>query len=93
MAFKFAAKNRETGRTGAVTVKAADEQSARQKLVLGGYDVVRLIRVSNGQESSLQFHFKHSAAVSTPAPEKTGLVAALRSLVTRIDNAFYYAYY
>ena len=46
MNFKFVARNRETGKTGALTVKAANETAARQKLELSGFDVVRLVRSS-----------------------------------------------
>ncbi len=44
MNFKFVAKNRETGKTGSLTVKAASEAAARQKLELSGFDVLRLVR-------------------------------------------------
>ena len=90
MAFKFVAKNRETGRTGAVTVKAASEESARQKLRLGGYEVVRLMRVNNGREGSIELQIKSVSVESTPKNETNGFCAAIRSLITRIDNAFYY---
>jgi hypothetical protein len=98
MAFKFVAKNRETGRTGAVTVKAPSEQSARQKLTLGGYEVVRLMRVSNGLEGSLQYHGPVSTtSVTSTAPaqkqQQSGLCGVLQSLVTRINNAFYYGHF
>jgi hypothetical protein len=52
MTFKFVAKNLQTGKTGAVTVKADRETVARQKLQLSGYEVVRLMRITHGQENS-----------------------------------------
>jgi hypothetical protein len=61
MTFKFVAKNLQTGKTGAVTVKADRETIARQKLQLSGYEVVRLMRVTNGQEDSVKMVI-HSAA-------------------------------
>jgi hypothetical protein len=66
MTFKFVAKNLQTGMTGSVTVRADRESIARQKLQLSGYEVVRLVRVSNGQEHSLKVTLP--SAVSVPAP-------------------------
>ena len=65
MTFKFVAKNLQTGKTGAVTVKADRETIARQKLQLSGYEVVRLMRVTNGQEDSVKMVI-HSAAPARP---------------------------
>jgi hypothetical protein len=67
MTFKFVAKNLQTGKTGAVTVKADRETIARQKLQLSGYEVVRLMRVTNGQENSVKMVI-HSANPAARAP-------------------------
>jgi hypothetical protein len=67
MTFKFVARNLQTGKTGAVTVKADRETVARQKLQLSGYEVVRLMRVTNGQENSSKIVI-YSATSTARAP-------------------------
>lgn len=90
MTFKFVAKNRETGKTGSVTVKANTESSARQKLTLGGYDVVSLVRVTNNQETSLQIHLPSAQMFCAPPAPKSGFLQLLQTLVTQIDHFIYH---
>lgn len=87
--FKFVAKNRQTERSGSVTVKAACERSARTKLELGGYEVISLVRVSNGQEATLKFH-NHDVTNATPQVQNSGSMSKIRALITRFE--YYVAY-
>lgn len=55
MNFKFVAKNRETGKTGSLTVKATSEQSARRRLELSGFEVLRLVRSTALESPKLEY--------------------------------------
>lgn len=96
MSFKFVAKNRETGLVGSVTVKADREQVARERLSQSGYEIVRLVRISNGQESRLRYSVPVArSSVSQPhamsrPPMKLGLVARLQRLVGSVERYICY---
>ncbi len=67
MTFKFVAKNLQTGKTGSVTVRADRETVARQKLQLSGYEIVRLVRVTNGQENVLKVSLPSACSLAPRA--------------------------
>jgi hypothetical protein len=95
MSFKFVAQHLETGKTGSLTVKATSEAAARQKLVLGGYEVVRLVRVTNGQESTIKIHSHPKSASFAPAvlgraAKKEGFAGFLANLVAKFELLVYY---
>jgi hypothetical protein len=90
MSFKFVAEDLKSGQRGSMTVKATSEAAARQKLRLGGYSVVRLVRVNNGQESSIKIHGHSPSLPSLPASavassKGAGRTAYLARLIARFE--------
>jgi hypothetical protein len=93
MTFKFAAKNQQTGKIVTLNVTGARELEARQKLAQGGYEVLHLIRVTAGVDTSVKLFapsLTGDEAIATvariaPQPQKPSCLAV--SLIQMVERA------